>query len=84
MIILADTTTIQVPKDLKGDLDAIKAHGRETYAEVIRKLIEKFRNDEEAELGLAEETLEAAKEAREDLRKGRVHSSKQIKEEMGL
>ncbi|MCX6802759.1 MAG: hypothetical protein NT067_06635 [Candidatus Diapherotrites archaeon] len=81
---MAETTTIQIPKNLKGELDLIKGHERETYAEVIRKLVEKFRDDEEAELELAEETIEAAKEAREDLRKGRAYSSKQVKEELGL
>jgi hypothetical protein len=33
-------TTIKVPVDLKGDLDAIKVDSQETYAGVIRRLVE--------------------------------------------
>jgi hypothetical protein len=32
-------TTIKVPVDLKGELDAIKADDQESYAGVIRRLI---------------------------------------------
>jgi len=36
---LAATTTIMVPVKLKKELDALKAHHRESYAEVISKLV---------------------------------------------
>jgi len=38
----------------------------------------------ESEMELSEETLRDFKEAEEDIRKGRVYSSKQIKKELGL
>ena len=79
-----DTTTIQIPKKLKTELDSIKDYKRETYAELIRKLIERFKEDEESELELSEDTLKAVEEGREDVRKGRVYSIKQAEKELGL
>ena len=84
MIILVDTTTLQIPLKLKKELDSFKDYARETYAEVINKLINRAKEDEEAELELSEETLKAVREAREDVKKGRVYSSKQVKKELGL
>ena len=84
MIIVNETTTIQIPKALKGELDSIKNYKRETYADLIRKLLERFKEDEESELELSEETLKAIEEGREDARKGRVYSIKQAEKELGL
>lgn len=84
MIILNNTTTIQVPQKLKKELDCFKNHERETYAEIISGLINVVRADEEAKLELSEETLKCIKEAREDARKGNVFSSRQIKKELGF
>lgn len=81
---MAETTTIQVPQRLRKELDSFKDYNRETYAEVIGKLIEKCRQNEEEKLELTMETLEAIEEGREDARKGRVFSSKQVKKELGL
>ena len=78
------TTTVQVSTKLKKELDGFKEHKRETYAEVIGKLIEKAKEDEELELELSEETAIGAVEAKEDIRKGRVYSTKQLKKELGL
>lgn len=84
MIILSETTTIQLPQKLKKDLDSLKDYGRQTYAEVICRLVNSAKEDEEARLELSEDTLKSIKEAREDVRKGRVFSSKQIRKELGL
>ena len=81
---MADNTTILVPQKLKRELDSFKDYRRETYAEVIGKLICIAREDEESRLALSEETLKDIKEAREDIRKGRVFSPKQVKRELGL
>ncbi len=78
------TTTIQVPVKLKKELDAFKDHKNEPYADVISKLICIVREDEESKLELSGETLAGIREAREDMKAGRVFSSKQIKEELGL
>jgi len=47
-------------------------------------LIERFKEQEKSELELSEDALKAVKEAREDVRKGKVYSTKQIKETLGL
>lgn len=38
----------------------------------------------EAKMGLNEETLNGLKEAEEDIKKGRVYTTAQIKKELGL
>jgi len=84
VIIVSVTTTVQVSTKLKKELDGFKEHERETYAEVIKKLVEKAKESEEAELELSEETLKSALEAKEDIRKGRIYNTKQLKKELGL
>ena len=81
---MSNVTTIQIPKDLKKDLDLFKEHKRETYADVILKLVLRVKEDEEAELELSNKTLKGIAEAREDVRKGRVYSTEQIEKELGI
>lgn len=81
---MSEATTVQIPKKLKNDLDSFKDFEKETYANVITKLIDIARKDEEFELELTNETLKGIKEAREDIKKGRIYTSKQIKNELGL
>lgn len=84
VIIMSSTTTIQIPKKVKKDLDSFKEYPRETYADVIERLLALVKADEESELELSEETLKDIAEAEEDIRKGRVFSSEQIKKELGF
>jgi len=81
---LTDTTTIQVPRKVKRELDSFKGHARETYAEVIEKLVELARESEESKMELSEETLRGIREAEDDIKKGRVYTTSQIKKELGL
>lgn len=81
---MAETTTIQIPLAIKGELDSLKDYGRETYAEVIGKLIARNKADEEAKLELSKEALRAVKNSREDMRKGRVSTSAQVRTRLGL
>jgi len=39
-------TTIAVSKELKQKLDSIKVHPRETYEDVIKRLVEIMKNSE--------------------------------------
>ena len=78
------TTTIQLPLGVKKELDSFKEYKKETYAEVIDRLIARTREDEESKLELSRETLKDIKEAREDLRKGRVHTTPQVRKELGI
>jgi predicted CopG family antitoxin len=79
-----DATTIQVPNKVKNELDRFKGHPRETYADVINRLIEMAREGEESRLELSIETLKGIKQAKEDIRKGRVYTTAQVKKELGL
>ena len=65
-------------------LDSFKESKGETYADVLCKLIEIAREDDEAKLELSDETLKGIEEAREDIRKGRLFSHKEVKKELGL
>ncbi len=84
MITLADNTTILVSQKLKKELDTLKEHHRESYAEVIAKLVHQAKEDEEARLELSESSMRAIEEAKEDIRRGRLHSLKQVRKELGL
>lgn len=84
MNILGKSTTILLPKEVKQELDSFKEYERETYSEVIRRLIARAMQDEEEKLELSEETLKGVKEAREDIKNGKVFTSKQIKDDMGF
>jgi predicted transcriptional regulator len=73
----SSTTTIQVPKDLKRTLDRMKLAKRETYAEVIGRLIEDTQE-------LSEETKRDIEKSMEDFKAGRYKTLKQVREELGI
>ena len=81
---MGDTTTIQVSGKLKQDHEAFKENERETYAGVIARLIKIAREEEESEMELSQEVLSGIKEAEEDIRKGRVYRTKQLKKDLCL
>ena len=81
---MSETTTIQIPVKLKKELTSLKDYNRETYADVIEKLISIAKDDEEDKFELSAETLKDIAEAREDIKKGRFYSTKQIEKELGL
>jgi len=73
-------TTIQVQADVKDRLDLLKKHPRETYNEVIERLLES-RIDEEP---LSDEAIAGIEEALRDIRKGRLHTEEEIRKEFGV
>ncbi len=79
-----EVTTIQIPVSLKKELDSIKEYKRETYADVIMRLVLRVKEDEEANLELSEEVLKGIERSREDVRKGRVYTTEQIEKELGI
>ena len=54
---MAETTTVSIPKKLKRNLDVLKENPRETYSDVIGRLVA-CASDDEADLELSEKTLE--------------------------
>jgi len=73
-------TTIQIDRDLKRLLDELKLHERESYSSVIRRLVE-AKIDEEP---LSRETLRKIEEALENIKKGEVYSTEEVRRELGL
>ena len=73
-------TTIQLQPEVKESLDHLKKHPRESYNEVIRRLVD-TRIDREP---LSEEAIAGIEEALEDIRKGRLHTEEEIRKEFGV
>lgn len=73
-------TTIQVTKRTKKELQKMKLFPKETYEEVIQRLIEISREEE----GLSTETIQNIEKALEDVKKGRIYSTEEVKKELDL
>jgi BMFP domain-containing protein YqiC len=74
---VASTTTVQIPLALKARLDAMKIHPRETYADVLERILEDLE-----ELGPA--TRRAVEKSRREFKAGKYKSLDEVKREMGL
>ncbi|MBW2993568.1 hypothetical protein KY317_03275 [Candidatus Woesearchaeota archaeon] len=70
-------TTIQISEKLQKELFQRKMFDRESYEEIIWDLIEDTKE-------LSEETKRNIVKSREDIKKGRVKTLKQIEKEIGL
>ncbi len=70
-------TTIQITEELQQELLKKKLYQKETYEEVIWNMIE---DTEE----LSKEAKNEILEAREEIRKGKVHTLSEVKKELGL
>ncbi len=77
---MSGTTTIVLHQETKARLDELKRHPRETYNDVVDRLVDMAIDDEP----LGEETLKRIEEAPEDLKQGRYYSEEEIKEELGI
>jgi len=74
-------TTIQVRMETRKKLEGMKESENQTYDEVIRKLIEE---SEEDRLEFSEKTKAAIARARDDVKKGRVCSTKELIRELKI
>ena len=70
-------STIQVKEETKKTLQSMKLHPRETYEEVIEKMLEDLRE-------LSEETIADIEEARKEIESGKFVTHKQLKKDLGL
>lgn len=73
-------TTIQVTEETKEALERMKLFPRETYEDVICRLIEISKEEEE----LSTETIQNIEKALEDVKKGRLHTTEEVKKELGI
>lgn len=80
---MSEYTTILIHKETKDKLASMKDYGRESYEEVINKLItiyEKLRSEGE----LTEETKKDIEIARKQIKEGKGISTKKLVEELGI
>jgi len=73
-----DTTTIKIKIPLKNRLDSLKIHPRESYTDVIGRLVEMAVDDEP----LSDATIRAIEESLEDIKKGRIYTLEQVMSEL--
>lgn len=71
------STTIQVTEGGRDRLRELRIHPRETYNDVIERILA---DDDE----LSEAALSDIQEALEDVRDGRLYSNEQVGRELGL
>ncbi len=74
------STTIKVSSETKDTLVNQKLHNGETLEQVINRLLKSQLTDNY----LDEETPSDMQEGLDDIKAGRVHTTKQLKKELGL
>ncbi len=75
-----ETTTIQVKKTVKKKLNALKLYPREPMDSVIERLTDMAIDDEP----LTKEDIRDIERSLEDVKKGRVYSLEEVKDELGI
>jgi predicted transcriptional regulator len=71
------TTTIQLTQEMKKVLEGMKLHPRETYEEVLERLLEDLEE-------LNEQTKKEIEQAIRDIKAGRYRTHQQLKDELGF
>jgi len=74
-------TTIQIPTSLKTKLAHLKDFTRETYADVISKLIDMITEDN---MELSAKTKRDIEESRKQIKEGKFATLEQVKKELDL
>ena len=74
------STTVWITPENKSRLAALKRHPKESYNDVIARLIDMAVDDEP----LSEEAIRGIEEALEDIRSGRLYSEDEIRKEFGV
>ena len=74
-------TTIQLEEMTKKRLERVKMFPRETYNQVIERLLER-EDDEEGQL--SPRTIRNIERSLADIKAGRVYSTKELKKELGI
>lgn len=72
-------TTIQLEEEIKNRLKEMKIHPRETYGEVIERLIRSGTEEE-----LSAKTIKNIERSLEDVKGGRTYSTEEVKKKLGI
>ena len=73
-------TTISIREDLKGRLNSLKQNPKESYNDVIERLVSRAVDDEP----LSKEAIKGLEEALEEIRQGRLISEEEIMKKYGI
>lgn len=76
-IVCMMATTIQVEESVRDRLNSLKMHTRETYNDVILRLLEDLQE-------LNDETKKEIEKAAKEIKAGKYKTHDEVKEEMGL
>ena len=74
---MANTTTVQIDRTLKARLDRMKLHPRESYNEVLQRILEDLEDINPAALRRYDEILKQVKA-------GKFKTDEQVRREWGL
>jgi predicted transcriptional regulator len=74
---IVTTSTIQLSTEIKRTLESMKVHPRETFNDVLERLVEDVRE-------LDRQTLAEVEEARAEIRAGKYLTQDQVRKAMGL
>ncbi|MFH1257256.1 MAG: hypothetical protein V1494_08280 [Candidatus Diapherotrites archaeon] len=80
MIELAVATTVRIDSSLKNKLDKIKTFERESYSEVIERLVNMAEDDEP----LSDDEIRQIERSLEDIKAGRVLPLKEAEKKWGI
>jgi uncharacterized protein (UPF0248 family) len=75
-------TSIQIEKKIKEHLDKFKNHPRETYNEVIARMIHIMSQQNKEEL--SQQTIKNIEKSLDEIKTGKVSSHKDVKRRLGL
>jgi len=74
------TPCLRVSEENRQKLDALKVHPRESYNDVIARLLDRVYDTEP----LSGEEIDAIEESLQDIRSGRIHSHEEVKRKLGV
>lgn len=74
-------TSIQIEKEIKARLDKFKNHPRETYNEVLARMIHVMSQQKEE---LSQQTIKNIEKSLAEIKAGKVSSHKDVKRRLGL
>ena len=74
------TTTIRVERKLKEDLDSLKNSKNESYAEVIRRLVNSCADEDP----LSDSEIDQIEQSLKEIKAGKLLFWKQARKELGL
>lgn len=77
---MSSITSIRISSEMKDKLSSLKVHPKESYEDVIGRLVEIAIDDEP----LSDETIKAIEESLEDIKAGRVYTLEEVAKELGL